>query len=138
MDWKECLSGKLVKKKSFDKALIGSLIRESEKKLKTNEFIPLNEITASTKLCIVYDALREILEAVAVKKGYKIYNHECYVGFLDEILLLKESSLNFDKFRKVRNSINYNARQIDIDDVKNLMLEILNLRRRLLRMLSEY
>jgi len=64
------------------------------------------------KLTLFYDALRELLECVALVKGYKIYNHECYTAFLKEIL--NESSLGdeFDKFRILRNGINYYGRRI--------------------------
>ena len=49
---------------------------------------------------------------MALVKGYKIYNHECYTAFLKEIL--NESSLGdeFDKFRILRNGINYYGRRI--------------------------
>lgn len=136
MDWNECLIRRLVKKKSLDENLIKSLIKESKKKIKTNNLLQLNEITASTKLCIVYDSLREILEAIAIKKGYKIYNHECYVSFLKEILYLGNESVDFNKFRKARNSINYYAKQIDVDDTKSLIFEILNLKKKLMGLLE--
>ena len=136
MDWNECLVRRLVKKKSLDENLIRSLIKESEKKIKTNNILQLDEITASTKLCIVYDSLREILEAIAIKKGYKIYNHECYVGFLKEILFLPKESVDFNNFRKARNSINYYAKPISVDDIKNLIFEILNLRKKLMELLK--
>lgn len=137
MDWRECLSRRLVKRKGLDRDMVRSLVRESEKKLQTNDVIPMNETTASTKLCIVYDSLREVLEAMAIGKGYKIYNHECYVGFLDEILSLKESSVDFDKFRKVRNSVNYYARQIDVEDAEVLISGMVSLRGKLLGVLDE-
>ncbi len=136
MDWSECLARRLAKKKSLDENLIRSLVKESKKKIKTNNLLQLNEVTASTKLCIVYDSLREVLEAIAIKKGYKIYNHECYAGFLNEILSLEKESIEFDKFRKARNSINYYAKPISVDDIKNLIFEILDLRRKLMELLE--
>lgn len=136
MDWNECTSKLLAKKKNLDENLIISLIKESEKKVKVNDLLQLDEITASSKLCIVYDSLREILEAIANKHRYKIYNHECYSSFLHEVLLLKEESIDFDKFRKIRNSINYYGKQIEINDIENLISEILNLRKKLMRLLK--
>jgi hypothetical protein len=136
MNWDECLKRRLVKRKALDEELIASLIKVSENKIKVNSLLQLNDISASIKLCLIYDSLREVLEAVAIKHGYKIYNHECYAGFLQEILSMKEESIDFDEFRKIRNSINYYGKNFKTADIKNLISEILKLRKKLLEMLK--
>ncbi|MEK6826021.1 MAG: hypothetical protein AABX90_00155 [Nanoarchaeota archaeon] len=77
MDWKECCDKKIAKNVKLDKNLINSLKKTSENKLKSSEELILNEINAASKVSLAYDSLRELLEALSLKKGYKIYNHEC-------------------------------------------------------------
>ena len=127
MDLRECIRNKTIKIIKIDKSLINSLLKTSSMKVKTQEILDLNETTANSKITLTYDALRGLLEALAIAKGYKIYNHECYVPFLKEAL--NESSLGdkFDKFRKVRNSINYYGKEITIGESEVILKELLSL-----------
>lgn len=132
MDWQECKYKKLVKDVKVDKNLIKSLIESSNKKIKSNERLELDETTASTKVSIVYEALREILEAIAIKKGFKVYNHDCFSAFLDEICKDKPASIEFNKFRRIRNQINYYGKDLNIKEAKILIKEIILLRKKII------
>ena len=112
MNWEECNRKKIVKKILPDKNLINSLIEASNNKIESAKRLKLDKITASSIISLSYDALRELLEATAIKKGFKLYNHECYCSFLKEILKNEKLSLDFDRVRKIRNSINYYAKSI--------------------------
>ncbi|MFQ5531914.1 MAG: hypothetical protein ACE5ES_04825, partial [Candidatus Nanoarchaeia archaeon] len=68
------------------------------------------------KISLLYDSLRELLECLALSKGYKIYNHECYTSFLKEIVNKSDLGDEFDKFRILRNNINYYGKQIDKEE----------------------
>lgn len=118
MDWTECRKNKLVKEVKPDKNLTASLVSSSSKKLYSESLLELNKDTASSKISLAYDALRELLEAVAISKGYKIYNHECYCSFLKEVI--NESALGdeFDEFRKIRNAINYYGKDVNAEEAK--------------------
>lgn len=128
VDWKECCSKKLVKSISPDFNMINSLKKTSENKLKSSEELQISEITASSKFTLAYDSLREILEALALKTGYKIYNHECYTAFLKEIIHESINGDEFDEIRKVRNSVNYYGKDIGIEDAQKLINKIKKLR----------
>ena len=125
MDWKNCISKSLSKKVKLDSNLIESLIKSAEKKIEAEKRLP-NSLP-EPKISLVYDALRTLLEALALSKGFKIYNHECYVSFLKEIL--NESGLgdNFDKYRRLRNSINYYGKEINEKEAKEIIKDILQL-----------
>jgi len=131
MDWQECKDKKFIKEVNIDKNLIDSLIKSSKNKLISNEKLELDQTTASTKISIIYESLREILEALAIKKGFKIYNHECFCAFLNEIYKDNLSSTEFDKFRKIRNQINYYGKDIPIKEAEILIKEIILLRKRI-------
>ena len=73
-----------------------------------------------------YDVLRSIVEAISSLDGYKIYSHEAFTYFLKE----KGEDLiaeKFDRFRKIRNGINYYGKNISIEEVKEHIPEIVKL-----------
>jgi len=124
MDWKACMDKSLAKKAKTDTNLLISLKKSSAKKLESESMLPLNDTTAASKISLAYDALREVLEALAIKNGYKIYNHECYTAFLKEIIEQSAIADKFDKFRKIRNSINYYGKEITSVEAEPLLAEI--------------
>ena len=84
MDWRECIKKRIAKSVKVDMNLIKSAREIANIKVKSAEALP-NELFIG-KITLLYDALREYLECIALEKSYKIYNHECYTAFLKEIL----------------------------------------------------
>ncbi|MCK5043810.1 hypothetical protein KAR52_02310 [Candidatus Pacearchaeota archaeon] len=132
MDWYDCNFKNFVKEIKVDINLINSLIKISKNKLESNNQLSLNKITSSTKISILYDSLREILEAIAIKKGFKIYNHECFTSFLYEICKEKSFARQFDEFRRIRNKINYYGAEIPLPQTRILITGIIKLRKTLI------
>jgi hypothetical protein len=127
MDWISCKKNRLVKEIKTDNNLIISLINSSFNKIKTQETIKLNKETAASKISLAYDSLRELLETVAILKGYKIYNHECYYCFLKERLNESLIADEFNKFRRIMNDINYYGKEMDINETKRIIKGIIEL-----------
>jgi len=134
MNWRECNIEGLVKKARIDLEMVKSLLESSKNSLESSNLLILKKETIESKFNLGYDSVRCLLEALALKKGYKIYNPECYVGFLKEICKNEKSSLDFDRFRFLRNQIQYYAKKISIEefhllfnDLKKFRKEILNL-----------
>lgn len=129
MDWKECLNKKIVKKVQVDFELIKSLVKTSKNKLESENKLVMDNITANSKVSLAYDSLRELLEALSIRSGYKIYNHEGYTPFLKEII--KETAIGneFDEIRKIRNSINYYGKSISLEEAIAIIKRINTLRR---------
>ena len=128
MDFKECLKKRIAKEVNEDKELIDSLIKTSQNKFDSEKKLELNDVTSNSKISLLYDSLRELLEALAIKNKYKIYNHECYTYFLKEILNESIKGDEFDDLRKIRNNINYYAKDITIEEAKDLLERIMKLR----------
>ncbi|MBI2564874.1 hypothetical protein HYV79_02690 [Candidatus Woesearchaeota archaeon] len=124
MDWIECKEKRIAKEVFIDEDLINSLIKSSKKKIKSEELLPLNETTTESKITLAYDGLRELLEALALSKKFKIYNHECYGAFLKEIVNLSEVGDDFDEIRKIRNAVNYYGKQISKEECVKIILQI--------------
>lgn len=135
MDFNECLKKRIAKEVNEDKELIASLIKTSQNKFDSEKKLELSEVTSSSKISLLYDSLRELLEALAIKNGYKIYNHECYTHFLKEILNESIKGDEFDELRIIRNSINYYAKDITIEEAKDVLERIMKLREEILNLL---
>lgn len=130
MDWQECIKNRTIKRVSRDSELIKSLMITSRNKETSASYLEINDITYASVITLYYDALRELLEALALREGYKIYNHECYVYFLKDVLKKEDISNAFNRIRKIRNSINYYGEELSIkeaeatiSDIKKLILE---------------
>ncbi|MBI4739847.1 hypothetical protein HY772_10030 [Candidatus Woesearchaeota archaeon] len=121
MDWKACEKGGLVKGVKIDKNLVTSLIKGASRKLKTQALLGLDADTATSKVSLTYEALREILEAIALSQGYKIYNHECYAAFLREILGESALAGKFNDFRKIRNDVNYYGKDLNVEEAESVL-----------------
>lgn len=124
MDWIECTTKGFVKPVKIDAHLINSLIISSDKKLYSGNLLFLDDKTASSKISLIYDSLRELLEALALMRGYKVYNHDCYCAFLKEIMNKSSLGNTFDGFRKIRNSVNYYGKDINADEAGFLIKEM--------------
>lgn len=136
MDFNECLKKKIAKEVSEDKELIASLLKTSRNKLDSEKKLELTEVTAASKISLLYDSLRELLEALAIKNRYKIYNHECYTYFLKEILHESTKGDEFDDLRKIRNSINYYAKDLSVIEAKDVLERIRKLREEILELIN--
>lgn len=122
MDWKECTASRMAKNVKPDKNLISSLKRIAAEKVKSSEALPAEHFYS--RISLLYDALRSLLECLALQEGYKIYNHECYTSFLKEILRLSREAGSFDRLRIVRNGINYYGREIDSGEAGAVIKEL--------------
>lgn len=111
-----------------DAGLIKSLTESSRDKLESEKRLAMDDVTAASKLTLAYGALRELLEALALKNGYKVYNHECYTAFLKEIVGESEMGDEFDEIRRLRNAINYYGKRISARDAERFISRVRKLR----------
>ena len=84
MDWEECIKKRIVKDVKEDKNMIKSARDIADIKIESADALP--EHLFIGKITLLYDALRENLECLALENNFKVYNHECYTAFLKEIL----------------------------------------------------
>ena len=128
MDWEECCNKKIAKSVKPDIDMINSLFKSSKNKLGSENKLEMSDVTAASKLSLAYDSLRELLEALALKNGYKVYNHECYTAFLKEIMKESGKGDEFDEIRKIRNSVNYYGKEISTEEAEKIIEMIKSLR----------
>lgn len=121
------------KRTDKDNELAKALMKAARQDMEFLGRLKIDEASARKIMANYYDVLRSILEAVAAMDGYKIYSHEAFTYYLahrgDE-----QSSVRFDRFRKIRNAINYygknattgEARQF-VDDIKTMIKEFMDI-----------
>ncbi|NQU79281.1 hypothetical protein HQ545_05955 [Candidatus Woesearchaeota archaeon] len=124
MDWKECHDRRYIKPASVNEDLIASLNISADKRYQTASRLVIDEITAATVFSLYYDCVRELLEALAIKHRFKIYNHDCFCAFLKEVLNKQSIGDKFDRFRKIKNGINYYGKDLDIDTALELITDL--------------
>ena len=128
MDWEECCKKRIVKEVNPDLDMAKALEKSSKNKLESADKLEISAVTASSKLSLAYDSLRELLEALALKKGYKVYNHECYAAFIKEVLKDSEKGDEFDDVRKERNNVNYYGKEISVEEAEIVIFMIRKVR----------
>jgi len=115
-----------VRKGSADIPKVKSLLETSKNHLLFLENQKINQISAGSILVTYYEALREIIEAICLKEGFKVYSHEAFTYFLKE----KNgplASTKFDNLRKLRNVVNYYSESVDVNEVVVTKDEIIKL-----------
>ena len=130
MRFQDFIDQQKARKATTDIQLAKSLIGMSDNHIEAIKKLAIDEITASTIMATYYEALREIIEAIAAKKGYKIYSHDALTYFLKELGkdLIADK---FDRFRKIRNGINYYGKRIskestesNVKDIERIIAEL--------------
>ena len=124
MNFEFSLNSGKAKKVMPNKIRASSLFKSSIQAVETAKEIPLTVKTSKTILRELYEGMREYCEAIGYLRGYKFLDHESIGFFLRDIL--KEQSLfkKFDRYRKLRNGINYYGDDIDVETVKEAVSEI--------------
>lgn len=123
MDFDMSLNEGKAKRIMSNKIRAASLFKSSVQAVETANLIPLNVNTSKTILRELYEGLREYCEAIGLLQGYKFLDHESITYFIRDIL--KEPIYKkFDRYRKLRNGINYYGEDIDVETVKEAIEDI--------------
>ena len=129
MDLNECLRSGMVKKTMVDEDLIKSLIKLSNTKEKIINNSQMEGEGASVYVSLAYDSLREVLEAFCILHSYKVLSHIC-MGELLKTLMPDFDYDRFNRYRWIRNSINYYGKIVDAKQGKELITKILEMKRK--------
>ena len=111
-----------VKKKRIEIAEAQSLITQSKERMADLHHLPLTEKNASFRFEDGYEALREALQAFLALDGYKPYSHEAVFCYALEQNLLSEAQYHqADRYREIRNDINYRGKIVTVEEAKELI-----------------
>ncbi len=101
-----------------------SLLKMSEEAMKNLKATSFTEESKNMVFREFYESLRQYIESIGYIKGYKFESHEAITSFLKEILKEENLALQFDRYRKLRNGMNYYGDPIDLEIVKEMANEI--------------
>ncbi|MBS3117101.1 hypothetical protein J4421_05910 [Candidatus Woesearchaeota archaeon] len=101
-----------------------SLFKSSLQAISSAKKIALETDTLKSILRELYEGLRQYCEAIGYQRGYKFSSHEVITLFLEEILSDSKIALRFDRYRKIRNGINYYGDDVSIETVKEALVEM--------------
>ena len=124
MNFENSLANGKAKKIISHKMRASSIFKSSIQAIETAKIIPLNQNTLKSILRELYEGLREYCEAIGYLRGYKFLDHESIGYFLRDILKEQSVFMKFDRYRKLRNGINYYGEDVDIETVKEAIIEI--------------
>lgn len=113
-----------VRRATPDKLMAESIIKNTFEDLKFLEQTKLTDLSKRKLVSNYYDSLRSLLEAISLLNGYKIYSHEAFTYFLKEKLNQDILSLRFDRFRKIRNGLNYYGKSIQLSEAEEIIQEL--------------
>ncbi|MEK6937636.1 MAG: hypothetical protein V2A62_00705 [Candidatus Woesearchaeota archaeon] len=138
MDLTDCYKQGFIRKARLDKELIKSLIEMSNIKDNAVTTANITENNISAYVSLTYDSLREALEALCLSREYKVTNHQCIGELLKEMLTDFDYS-EFDRYRYIRNGINYYGTKIEFKQGKEIIQKILVIKNRIIqKYLKEY
>ena len=124
-----------IKKTRINSELIKSLIEMSDIKELTIKSAKINGLNVSAYLSMAYNSLRESLEALSISKGYKVSSHLC-LGELLKTLIKNFDFNSFDRFRYIRNGINYYGTKIDFIQGKEIIKKIFEMKKDIIKDIS--
>jgi hypothetical protein len=101
-----------------DISMSKSLVKMSENHILFLKSLEITETSCNTIFTTYYEALREIIEAITIKYGYKVYSHEAFTFYLKEKLNETAVAEKFDRYRRLRNNVNYYGKPISTDETK--------------------
>lgn len=124
MSFQRSIQEGYVRKVPADKIRAKSLFKSSEDTLLAVKEISLKERNYAAIVRELYESFRQYCEALGYLQGYKFSSHEVITSFLAEILKENDLSLHFDRYRKLRNGINYYGRSVSKETVEKAQTEI--------------
>ena len=124
MNFENSLANGKAKRVIPNKIRASSIVKSSIQAIETAKIIQLNENTLKSIFRELYEGLREYCEAIGYLRGYKFLDHESIGYFLRDVIKEQSASKKFDRYRKLRNGINYYGEDIDIETVKEAIIEI--------------
>lgn len=136
MDLSECKRKGFIKRTKPNVELVKSLIEISKIKEESIKKVELNERNICAYIPMAYDSLREIMEGICIMNGYKVTSHICIERLLKEIypnITFKE----FDRFRYIRNSINYYGKKVELEQGKEIIKKIFILKNKMSNLLKK-
>lgn len=111
--FQDCIDSNTAKKVFIDELRVRSLIKVSSDRLEV--IAKITKKSCNFVFEDYYTSILELLQALAMKKGYNISNHLCLGYFLRDYLDRSDLFFMFDDLRYKRNSLTYYGNMMEYD-----------------------
>lgn len=115
-----------VQNASQDPQKAKALVKMAFNNLAVSKKIRLDDESASLVLSSAYESLRQVLEAITLTEGYKVFSHLAYTYYLLE-KGETSASATFNRLRKLRNGVNYYGKTVPKQVTEQALKDIENL-----------
>jgi len=120
----DCLKDGTIQKIAQDTQRAKSLVNSATQAIQTASKIPFETSSLKSIFRELYEGLRQYCEAIGYSQGYKWQSHEYITVFLNDKLNEPSLAPKFDRYRKLRNGINYYGDEISQETVTEAIKEI--------------
>jgi len=121
MKFEEYLKSGKVRRSRVQESLATSLIIAAREDYMHIRDTKITRESASFLFKNIYDCIHKMFESRLVVNGYKSYDHSATIQFVYENNLIdKRTAESMDKFRKLRNDIQYRGVNATADEAKNI------------------
>src|SRR3989344_7835327 len=124
MTFQRMIEQRFASRIAVNKIRAKSLVIASKEAIQTAKEIPIKDEKLKSIIRELYEGLRQFCEAIGYTKGFKFNNHEVIADFLKDELKEPSLALKFDKYRRIRNGVNYYGDAIPVESVKEALNEI--------------
>ena len=122
--FKQSIEQGYVKLIPSDRIKAKSLAKSADEAVYSAKKIPLEPHTLKSIIRELYEGLRQFCESIGYIQGYKFLSHEAITYFIEEVLSEPKLSAKFDRYRKIRNGINYYGDDVSEETVNEALTEI--------------
>jgi hypothetical protein len=113
-----------------------SLLNDAEARLKDVDNLNIEKFP---KIIFenVYDAIRDICDAILISEGWKSYSHEASISYLAkkgfDIIVISE----LDGYRYKRNGSKYYGEKVEVEEAKEIKLFFVKIKDKLYKLLEK-
>ena len=122
--FKQSIEQGYVKVVPSDRIKAKSLVKSADEAVYSAKKIPFEISTLKSIIRELYEGLRQCCEAIGCTYGYKFLSHEAITYFIEDGLKEQKISAKFDRYRKIRNGINYYGDDVSEETIKEALAEI--------------
>lgn len=135
--FEEFLKTKDVRRASPDIELAKSLMEEVKIRSEIAMEMKLDDKRARVIFELLYDSLRELIDALLALDGYKSYSHEAAIIYMKKFPLFSEFDItSLDSFRKIRIASKYYGKPAQVFDAIRIKEQFPILRKKLLNIID--
>jgi len=124
MSMRDLIEQGLVREIPPNAARAKALVEMSKQAMSVMLKLELSPQNANVIFRELYECLRQAVEAIGYLKGFKFENHESLRAFIEETLQNSQLARDFDRYRKIRNGINYYGELVSVETTAQAMKDI--------------